>query len=213
MAKWLSWLEQAIGGGPGGSKRVQTFRWLMLVGLAGAAAMIVHSFISVEPIEPGSNQASPFPVNDQSKEVFGNREDQTAQFRTYELSYENQLKEIVQNIAGVGGVDVMVTIDSTEEIVVYRDEERLHKTTEERDRENASRHITEISESGKIVLHEVSGREQPIVIKTINPKIRGVVVVAAGAEHAQVKQLIIDTVSKGLDVPVHRISVVPRKRN
>lgn len=213
MAKWLSWLEKGIGGGPGGSKRVQTFRWLMLVGLAGVAVMILNSFVSVEQVEPGGDRASPLPADNQSREVFGNQEDQTAQFRTYELSYENQLKEIVQNIAGVGGVDVMVTIESTEEIVIYRDEDRMQKSTEERDRENGTRHITEMSETGRIVLHEVSGQEQPIVIKTIKPKIRGVVIVAAGAENVQVKQLILDTVSKGLDVPVHRISVVPRKRN
>lgn len=215
MAKWLTWLEQGIGGGPNGFKRVQTFRWLMLVGLTGVAFMILNSFVTVEKMQPDDERVSPFSEHNSSLEVIGSHEDQkTSQFRTYESSYENQLKEIIQNIVGViGEVDVMVTIESTEELVVYRDEDRTHQTTHETDKEQATRQITEISETGKIVLLEVSGDQQPIVIKTIKPKIRGVVVVAAGVENLQVKQLILDTVSKGLEVPVHRISVVPRKRN
>lgn len=214
MAKWLEWLEKGIGGGPGGSKRVQSFRWLMLVGLVGVMVMIVNSFMTVDQIEqPGEDRASPLPTDQPSREVFGGKDDQIAQFRTYEVSYEDQLKEIVENIAGVGGVDVMITIESTEEIVIYQDEELMRKQTEERDRDQGTRQITEISETGKIVMHEVSGREQPIIIKTIQPKIRGVVIVAAGAENVQVKQLILETVSKGLDVPAHRISIVPRKRH
>jgi stage III sporulation protein AG len=51
-----------------------------------------------------------------------------------------------------------------------------------------------------------------LVVKTVKPKIRGVVVVAKGAENATVKKLISDAVERGLEVPAHRISVVPRKQ-
>ncbi|MNC72064.1 hypothetical protein D3C75_1230700 [compost metagenome] len=57
-----------------------------------------------------------------------------------------------------------------------------------------------------------SGDDTPLVVKTTKPKIRGVVVVAKGAENATVKKLISDAVERGLDVPAHRISVVPRKQ-
>ncbi|MNW16560.1 hypothetical protein D3C71_2154450 [compost metagenome] len=57
-----------------------------------------------------------------------------------------------------------------------------------------------------------SSDEVPLVVKTTKPKIRGVVVVAKGAENPTVKLLIADAVERGLEVPAHRISVVPRKQ-
>lgn len=60
-------------------------------------------------------------------------------------------------------------------------------------------------------MYESTDGKTPIVTKRIKPKVRGVVVVAKGAENAVVKSLIVDAVEKGLNVPAYRISVVPRK--
>ncbi|MNN46313.1 hypothetical protein D3C81_1606920 [compost metagenome] len=49
--------------------------------------------------------------------------------------------------------------------------------------------------------------------KKIKPKVRGVLIVAKGAENKTVKALIVDAVEKGLNVPAYRISVVPRKQS
>ncbi|MNT81417.1 hypothetical protein D3C72_2210110 [compost metagenome] len=59
--------------------------------------------------------------------------------------------------------------------------------------------------------YEVSGDSKPLITKKIKPKIRGVLVVARGAENKIVKQLIVDAVEKGLNVASYQISVVPRK--
>lgn len=73
--------------------------------------------------------------------------------------------------------------------------------------------MTQYTRDGQIVTYENSGSEQPIVTKKIKPKIRGVLVVARGAENKTVKGLIVDAVEKGLNVPAYRISVVPRKQS
>jgi stage III sporulation protein AG len=202
-------LERFVGGGPGGEKRVQTFRWLLLIGLVGVGFMIIHSFINIEKLDQGGNsRTSPAP-NDQ--QVFMEQSQPKTVFEEYEAKVGNRLKEILETIVGVGTVEVMVTIDSTEEIVVYRNLRESSKETTERDQSGGNRHITETTRSGEIVLHEVSGDQQPIVLKTIKPKIRGVVIVAKGAENVTVKKLILEAVAKGLDVPAHRISIIPRK--
>ncbi|MNW54167.1 hypothetical protein D3C74_317600 [compost metagenome] len=85
--------------------------------------------------------------------------------------------------------------------------------TEETDPNGGKRHITQYTKDGQIVTYESSGNEQPIVTKKIKPKVRGVLIVAKGAENKVVKSLIVDAVEKGLNVPAYRISVVPRKQS
>lgn len=55
------------------------------------------------------------------------------EFNSMELSLENKTKEILEKIVGVGAVDVLVTIDSTEEVVVQRNVKDTQELTEESD--------------------------------------------------------------------------------
>ncbi|MFP3489056.1 stage III sporulation protein AG, partial [Staphylococcus sp. SIMBA_130] len=51
----------------------------------------------------------------------------------------------------------------------------------------------------------------PIVVSTKKPVVRGVVVVAVGAENMEVKKMIVDAVTRLLDVKSHRVMVLPKK--
>lgn len=210
MGKLLQTLEQFLSGGPGGPKRIKTFRWLLIIGLFGIGMMILNSFMQMKPVDT-TDDIHLSAVGTEQEAFIGGDQDKSP-FRNYEAMYEARLRDILEAIVGVDEVDVMVTIDSTEELVVYRDVKSSQHTTEEEDRNGAKRHISDITRSGDIVLYEVSGKQQPIVLKQIKPKIRGIVIVARGAENLTLQKLIRDTVSRGLDVPVHRISVAPRKQ-
>jgi stage III sporulation protein AG len=54
--------------------------------------------------------------------------------------------------------------------------------------------------------------EIPVIIKTKKAEVRGVAIVAAGAENIKVKASIIEAVTRVLDVPAHRVSVLPKKK-
>ncbi|MEF3301935.1 stage III sporulation protein AG [Paenibacillus sp. GYB003] len=211
MAKWLQWLEERVGGGPGGGKRVNTFRWLMLLGLLGVAFMILGSFLHVIPVgQPDGQGGAPSPP---AQQTFASKDpNDKAGFREYEHAYEDAIKAILQKVVAVGDVEVLVTIDSTEETIVQSNSKETQQITNEKDQNGSTRHITEISRSGEVVLYEASGGQTPLVLKKIKPRIRGVVVVAKGAENMTVKQMIAEAVGRGLDVPAHRISVLPRKQ-
>lgn len=209
MGKWIQQIESWIGGGPGGEKRIRSFRWLILIGLIGVMLMILNSFISVQDLDSSSQgRASPPP----EEEVFMGNAKEESPFAEIEKSYEDRLKEMLTQMAGVSGVEVMITIESTEEKLVYQNERDTQQITDEKDRNGANRHITDLTREGEIVLYTSGGEETPIILKTIKPKIRGVVVVAGGAENATVRKLIADAVQKGLAVPPHRISIIPRKQ-
>ncbi|SFE93221.1 stage III sporulation protein AG [Paenibacillus algorifonticola] len=212
MAKWLEKLEAMAGGGPGGPKRVQMLRLLLIIGCIGALLMLINSFLTYNEVEPsvqGQGQNLQ-PVDDTAWTSPGSQEG--AAFEAVEQPLEARLKEILEKIVGVGDVDVLVTIDSTEEIVVERNEKETQSVTDENDKNGGKRHITTINKDGEVVLVEVSGDQKPIIKKTINPRIRGVLIVAKGAENVTVRRLIIDAVEKGVNVAASRISVAPRKQ-
>lgn len=210
MGAWLKKIEALLSGGPGGSKRVKTFRWLVLIGLVGVGLMILNgfSFLNIRNVDPIQQGASP--PGGETSPVFGSGagKEQSA-FKDYEQAYEAKLRDILTKIVGVGDVEVMVTIDSTEELQVEKNTKDTQQTTNEKDNNGATRFITDVTRQTDAVMQKDNA---PLVVKTINPKIRGVVVVAKGAENPTVRKLISDAVERGLEVPAHRISVIPRKQ-
>ncbi|WP_435925115.1 stage III sporulation protein AG [Paenibacillus sp. DYY-L-2] len=213
MPGWLKKLEKWIGQGEGGSKRTHTFRLLLIIGLVGIAIMIFNSFVNVKRVEPGGEGREPPVMQELTDSSLAGSSAEDSPFANIEHSLENRTKEILEKIVGVGAVDVLVTIDSTEEIIVQRNMKDTQEITEESDADGGKRNITQYSRDGQIVTYDSSGAEQPIVTKKIKPKVRGVLIVARGAENKTVKGLIVDAVEKGLNVPAYRISVVPRKQS
>ena len=209
MAKWLDGLERIAGGGPDGEKRVRSLRWLLIIGGLGAALLLINSFLSLRGVEPDEGAAGPPP---EGEEVFLSREPgRGSPFEAIEQPLEARLKDMLEKIVGVGTVDVLVTVDSTEEIVYEKNGRLTRQQTDETDGQGGTRHITQITQDGTVVLYEVSGDQTPVVVKRIQPKIRGILVVARGAENRTVRELILDAVQKGTGVPAGRIAVVPRK--
>ncbi|MBT2290676.1 stage III sporulation protein AG [Paenibacillus albidus] len=212
MGKWLKKLEQWAGGGTGSPKRSHTFRWLIILGLLGAAIMLFNSFVNVKKLDSENTGREP-PGNPTSQAALQQADTATSNsFDGIELAMETRTKEILEKIVGVGTVDIMVTVDSTEEIVVQRNVNDSQQLSEETDAGGGKRHTTQYTRDGEIVTYSQSGDETPIITKRIKPQVRGVLIVAKGAENKVVRGLIEQAVEKGLNVPSHRISVVPRKQ-
>lgn len=213
MAKWLEGFEKLVGGGPGGEKRVKSMRWLLLIGAIGIGLVLFNSFLTVRTVDT-TPSAAPAPQTatggDQAAFLGGGGSEETP-FDAIERPLENRLKDILEKIVGVGEVDVFVTVDSTEESVPGRDESESQDVTNEKDKNGGSRNITSITRDGTIVIYETENGKKPFIVKTIKPRIRGVMIVAKGAENLTVRRLLLDAVQKGLDVSQNNISVIPRK--
>lgn len=179
MANWLKKLEQWAGGGSGNPKRSHTFRWLIIIGLLGVAIMLFNSFVNVKKLDSENTGREP-PVSETSQAVLQQEAVQPNSFDSIELAMENRTKEILEKIVGVGTVDIMVTVDSTEEIVVQRNMNDSQAQSEETDASGGKRHTTQYTRDGEIVTYSQSGDETPIITKRIKPQVRGVLVVAKG---------------------------------
>ena len=79
------------------------------------------------------------------------------------------------------------------------------------DQQGGERKVLDQSEEEQLVIIREGDKEVPIVLETKKPQVRGVLVVAKGAENVQIEKRIIESVTKLLDVPSHRVSVMPRK--
>lgn len=204
----LNRLESKIGGGEEGSPRVKTFRWLILIGSLGVALMILSSFFSVHQ----ESLPSEFPPDKkEEKPASAWRKDSSSMtMKDYEEMYQSRLSDVLNKIVGVEDVSVMVNLESSEEDVVQKDVRRSDQVTDETDQKGGSRKLHEENHDEKVVLQRNGNGDQPIVIKKIKPKVRGVLVVARGAENLQVKAAMIEAIQRVMDVPVHRISVMPK---
>ena len=117
---------------------------------------------------------------------------------------EKQLTAILKEINGSGDVSVMITYDNSEEIEPAYNSSATKETTSETDSSGGERTVETSSENKTLVTSDSSN---PIVIKTKEAKIKGVLVVASGAKDAQVKQTLYEAVQTALQISGHQVEV------
>lgn len=129
----------------------------------------------------------------------------------YLRELENDLSSILSKIQGAGRVSVMITLSSGTEIIPAKDESVSDKVTNEKDTSGGTRVINEKTTDDKVVFTAAQGgNSKPLIIKEINPEIKGVIVVAEGAEDSKIKLKISQAVQTVLDIPAYRVTVYER---
>ena len=135
----------------------------------------------------------------------------TGSISDYEAEYENQLKEALETISGVGTVSIVVNVESAGEKVVEKNRVIGNQVTKETDREGGKREVEDRSTDEQVVVIQDGEKETPIVVQTKKPEIRGVLIVAQGADNIHIKKTIIESVTRVLGVPSHRVAVASKK--
>ncbi|MDI3477189.1 MAG: stage sporulation protein [Thermoanaerobacterium sp.] len=130
----------------------------------------------------------------------------------YASQLELELKNILSKIHGAGNVDVLVTLDSDEEVVAAMDTVQSETTTNEKDSNGGTRTTVQSETNNKIVTSQTtSGENQPMILKKVMPEIRGVVVVADGAKDPNVQYELMTSVETALGIPAYKVKVVSSK--
>jgi len=135
----------------------------------------------------------------------------TSDVQELESSYETDLEDMLNKIEGVSDAEVLVNLDSTTVKVYEKDLITNQQTTDEEDTNGGTRQVDDSTQESTVVLVRQADREVPLLVQTKKPDVRGVFVVANGVDHPSVEKWVVDSVSRVLDVPVHRISVKPKK--
>ncbi|MBA2873423.1 stage III sporulation protein AG [Thermaerobacillus caldiproteolyticus] len=169
-------------------------------------------FMIMSHLSAKNEQAVFEQVDKQAEPTFGQKQEAKSKIiADYEERYEEQLKTALEAIEGVDDVTVVVNVDATETKVLEKNRVNQQQTTDETDREGGKRKIENNSSNEQVVIVRDGEKETPIVLTTKKPEIRGVLVVAKGADNLQVKQWIVEAVTRVLHVPSYRVAVLPKK--
>lgn len=127
---------------------------------------------------------------------------------SYEEQLETRLKKVLSEVQGVGKVEVMVTTESSKEIVTKSDvssNTSITKETSSNGDERNSQSNTYEDNTVKI------NNDEPLILKELSPKVLGVLIVAEGGNNIEVKNSLIKATDALLNVGTHKIEVLPMK--
>lgn len=124
----------------------------------------------------------------------------------YENNLEQSLADIISSINGAGKTRVLLTMDSTVEQVYATDKNMTQKDSVNSGDSTQSNKDTS-ADSTYITVELADGTQQTVLLKEIQPKVRGVLVVCSGGDNSVVKEKIVDAVTKALDISSSRVSV------
>ncbi|MDF2819655.1 MAG: hypothetical protein K0R15_96 [Clostridiales bacterium] len=123
---------------------------------------------------------------------------------------ENRLKEVLSKVAGVGKVEVMITLKSSKELVINKDKQIQSSTSSEKDSEGGERTTNSLTNSENTIM---GSTDEPYVLKEMEPTINGIIIVAEGGDSIIIKNELTIAAQALFDVPVHKIKVMKMTKN
>lgn len=186
-------------GNEGGKKKLTSFENLVIIVVVGVIIILAGGFFA-RPNGPENTSRTPSRGADAAetwKTGSGLYDEDII------ISLEQRLANLLSQVEGAGKVEVMIYADSSSEMVpAYNDH------LDSRSSEETNRKSLESSERRELAL---SGDDKPVILKVEIPEIKGVVVVAEGADDFLIKQELNKAVCTLLGVPEHRVQILKHK--
>lgn len=120
---------------------------------------------------------------------------------------EKKLETALSGVEGVGKAHVVITLENSGEIIVAEDN-LVDKSEMSEGKTEEKRKTNNIKEERKKILLDSS---KPLVLQEIQPKIKGVLIIAKGGDDARVKDSIIRAVQALLNIQANKIEVLKMK--
>lgn len=180
----------------------------MIHNLIAIVIICVIALITWDTFYPGKLQGSLANITAKQEQ-----EDEKFPAENYRDSLETQLKNILGQIKGVGQVEVMVTYESSVEVIPASNTTKSQQQTQEKDAQGGTRTTTQEELTQNIVTSSSTGGAGLMVIKEIKPQIRGVVVVAEGAGDIMVKTELVEAVKTIFQISAHKVMVYEKKND
>lgn len=124
-----------------------------------------------------------------------NNDSEKNTYDSYSNETEEKLADIISKVEGAGKTEVFLTIEESEEYVYAQNVSS--------DKDEGSK----VNEEKEYVIVDGNSGKNGLLVKTVNPKIRGVAIVCEGGDDPAVQQRIYSCVSASLGISTARISI------
>ncbi len=181
-------------------KSLSAFESLVVIVILGVVIILAGSFLIDSKDNAGTmNETSSLSDTGQPGGLPG----QPWEGQEIIADMEERLAGLLSQVEGAGQVKVMIYADSSsEQIPAYNNEQ------DTRNDQSSNGTSSEISETRELAL---SGDDTPVILKIIVPQIKGVVVVAEGANDLLIKEQLNTAVCTLLGIPEHRVQILKHK--
>lgn len=123
------------------------------------------------------------------------------------VEQEIRLQEKLSAIKGAGKVEVMITYKSSKEVITATNTMESNTTTQEEDSNGGNRKVTQSDINSQAVTMNDGNGAKPLIIKELEPEIKGVIVISEGANDINVKMQLLRAVQTVLGVNADQVDV------
>lgn len=161
-------------------------KFIIILGICGIGLIFLSNFI----IPKSSSQSSPSKTESETD----------ISLDEYKNSIETNLSSIISKIEGAGKTEVFLTLENGSESVYAVNRKESSSS-------NSSGDIDESLDSEYFSIRNSDGSENGMLLKTIQPDIRGVVVVCDGGDDSVIKERVLEAVTKALNISSARVCI------
>lgn len=166
-------------------------RIIFIVGIIGIVLIFLSSFLKLGKSDEQSAVGQDF---------------DSAQ---YTAALEEKIHTMVSGISGVGEAKVIITLESsTEYVYVNEKKETADSTKDYADGETKKEQERINYEQNVILVDQTGGKREALLKTTLEPKVKGVVVVCQGGENVEVEKRVTDAVTTALAISSSKVCVV-----
>lgn len=137
-------------------------------------------------------------------------DDTTDALERYCARQEERLEELLSQVEGVGSAEVMLTVSASRELVVLKNTQSTDSETTETDAQGGTRTVAQEELSESTVQYDTDAGSAPYVVKTLEPEVEGVLVIAEGADQGTVRSEIVRIVQALYGIEANHIQCVKK---
>lgn len=196
LKQWfLGWIKKEEKDG----EKKDSSRYLRLILALGLAGMLL---IGLSECSFGSQKTDALPANVSSESSTATQD--------AAIQLEQRLLRVLQEMEGVGRVEVMITMEGTGESV-YATEEKEQSSNQSQYTEGGetlqSIQNNRTSEENYLLVENQDGKRQALLVSRSEPQVKGVIVICEGADQSAVCQAVTEAVTTVLHITSNRVYV------
>lgn len=175
---------------------------LIVIVLAGVALLVLSLPSNSFHENASSNDKQKSTSSDDTQKLVWDATEQ------YIKTQEKATKDILSKVQGIGKVDVMITLASSEEKVTLQDNDVTNDDTTQTQKDGETQNRSQYTSRSENVLIEQDGAKNPYIVQINSPRIEGICVVAKGAQSSRMKTEIIEAIQALFPIEAHKIKVM-----